>query len=94
MPSHWSPDIYATIAEKAARMQDSLKRIRQQPPAVWMVKLADRIVNLQPPPPDWDDAKVARYRLEALEILDSLGAASPVLADRLAGWIRGYGRVG
>ena len=82
------------IADKSARMRDSLNRIRRQPSAVWVVKLADRIVNLQPPPLDWDDAKVARYRLEAQEICDTLGAASPVLADRLAGKIRRYGCAG
>lgn len=84
----------AVIADKGARMRDSLKRIRQQPRAVWMVKLADRIVNLQPPPDDWNAAKVDQYRQEAREILHSLGAASPVLADRLTDKIRSYGRFG
>src|SRR5262245_9451528 len=34
---------------KAERMADSLRRIREQPREVWMVKLADRITNLQKP---------------------------------------------
>ena len=37
---------------KSAQMPDSLHRIRQQPLEVWMVKLADRISNLQRPPHD------------------------------------------
>jgi len=35
------------------QMADCLKKIQQQPHEVWMVKLADRITNLQPPPRDW-----------------------------------------
>ena len=31
---------------KNLRMEDSLCRIRQQPPEVWTVKMADRITNL------------------------------------------------
>jgi len=38
--------------ENAQRLSDSLNRIQDQPHEVWMVKLADRISNLQPPPHD------------------------------------------
>ena len=43
--------------EKAHRIRDSLNRIREQPPEVWMVKLADRITNLAPPPHSWTREK-------------------------------------
>jgi len=76
--------------EKSARMADSLNRIRQQPREVWMVKLADRITNLQPPPPYWTTEKRAAYREEAREILSSLGEASPFLAQRLQKKIDDY----
>lgn len=75
---------------KPQRMPDSLQRIRQQPREVWIVKLADRISNLQSPPPHWDAAKQAGYRDEAQTILDALGEASPYLAARLSLKIRAY----
>lgn len=72
-------------------MDDSLRRIREQPPEVWMVKLADRIVNLTPPVPrHWDQPKKERYREEGRKILAALGAASPHLARRLQERIDGY----
>jgi (p)ppGpp synthase/HD superfamily hydrolase len=46
---------------KSERMSDSLRRIRQHPPAVWLVKLADRITNLEPPPPSWSAEKRIAY---------------------------------
>ena len=77
--------------EKPAQMQDSLRRIRQQPREVWMVKLADRITNLQPPPATWTAAKISAYQAEARQILDALGSASPLLAARLEQKINTYG---
>jgi (p)ppGpp synthase/HD superfamily hydrolase len=79
-----------TLPSKAERMADSLARIRQQPHEVWMVKLADRITNLQPPPAHWDEAKIAAYRTEAQMILDALGEADGWLAARLQGKIAAY----
>ncbi|MBS1149580.1 MAG: Guanosine polyphosphate pyrophosphohydrolase/synthetase [Myxococcaceae bacterium] len=67
---------------KAERMADSLRRIRRQPPEVAMVKLADRITNLAPPPPHWTAEKIGTYRAEAEEILRALGEASAFLSIR------------
>ena len=75
---------------KEDRMTDSLARIRTQPPEVWMVKLADRITNLQPPPSHWSDEKVAKYREVAWEIHRELGSACPVLGPRLLEKIEVY----
>lgn len=75
---------------KPLQLSDSLQRIQQQPIAVWMVKLADRITNLQPPPPHWDLSKIRRYRGEAIEIHTRLETASPYLAARLAQKIQNY----
>ncbi len=69
--------------EKDLQMADSLRRIKQQPGEVWMVKLADRITNLQPPPAHWKQSKIVRYREEAIEIHNALGEASPLLSARL-----------
>jgi len=75
---------------KHLQMTDSLQRIRRQPPEIWMVKLADRITNLQPPPSDWSKEKIERYKTEAVEILNALGEASNFLFSRLREKINAY----
>jgi (p)ppGpp synthase/HD superfamily hydrolase len=86
--------IAADMADKKERkrsmMQDSLRRIREQPQEVWMVKLADRITNLQTPPHYWDEDKIQRYKQEAVLILDQLRDASDFLAYRLMERIAQY----
>ena len=79
----------ATLGKPAA-MKDSLARILLQPPEIAMVKLADRITNLAPPPPHWSAAKMAAYREEGQLILDTLGAASRALSARLVERLRAY----
>ena len=70
------------VGDKPAQMLDSLARIRECPPEVWMVKLADRITNLQAPPHYWKPEKIRAYRAEAVEIHAQLGAACDVLVVR------------
>ena len=65
-------------------MKDSLERIKQQPKEITMVKMADRITNLQPPPAHWDRGKIKRYATEAAMILNHLGTADSYLAGRLS----------
>ena len=72
------------------RMPDSLKRIKLQPIEIWKVKLADRIVNLEIPQPDWNAARKAKYRTEAITIYDALSEASACLSERLLHTIRDY----
>jgi (p)ppGpp synthase/HD superfamily hydrolase len=76
--------------EKKLRMADSIARIKLQPREIWMVKLADRITNLQPPPAHWTREKINRYRIEAAYILEELGEASPSLSERLGKKIENY----
>lgn len=71
------------LPSKAEQMEDSLKRILLQPQEVWMVKLADRIANLQPPPHYWDKEKISKYRNEAILIHKYLGESHTLLSDRL-----------
>ena len=80
------------LRDEQEKMADSLARIKQQPREIWMVKLADRITNLQPPPEDWykTDGKIEAYRIEAKKILSELGDASPYLSKRLSGKLRVY----
>ena len=76
--------------DKELQMQDSLQRIQQQPPEVWMVKLADRISNLEPPPYYWTKEKISHYREEAMEIYHTLHQASEYLGVRLLEKIEAY----
>jgi len=75
---------------KEAQMADSLARIRQQPREVWLVKLADRITNLEPAPAHWSAEKRVKYRAEAQQIADALGEAHAGLAARIREKIAGY----
>lgn len=75
---------------KEQRMRDSLERIIQQPHEVWIVKLADRITNLAPPPDCWKKDKIERYLEEAIEIHQMLYKASDYLSQRLVNKIDKY----
>ncbi len=79
-----------SLPSKVEQMQDSISRIKKQPKEIWMVKLCDRITNLQPPPKHWDKEKIAKYQDEARYILDQLGEASEFLAERLRLKIAAY----
>lgn len=76
--------------DKTVQMEDSLRRIQKQPFEVWLVKMADRISNLGPPPLDWKRDKIGRYRKEAIEIHSALEEASAFLSDRLFRKIKAY----
>jgi (p)ppGpp synthase/HD superfamily hydrolase len=69
--------------EKKEQMGDSLRRLQQQPREVQVVKLADRITNLEQPPAHWSPQKRAAYRDEAKQIHDALASAHAGLARRL-----------
>ncbi len=75
---------------KELTMKDSIERIKLQPIEIWMVKLADRITNLQPPPDHWSNEKISNYRQEAEYILKHLGSASTLLRERLNQKIKNY----
>ncbi len=79
-----------TLEGKQTQMRDSLERIRLQPREVHLVKLADRISNLQAPPHYWDLDKIKAYREEAMLIHKVLGEASPFLSARLLEKIDNY----
>ena len=72
------------------RMKECLERIKMQPREIWMVKMADRISNLQEPPAHWDREKIHHYFGESQVIYDELHEASPYLAQRLAKKIEAY----
>ncbi|OUL36873.1 phosphohydrolase [Nostoc sp. T09] len=76
--------------DKHLQMEDSLQRIKQQPKEIWMVKLADRISNLQSPPHYWSIEKITKYREEGIHIYEALRESSDFLASRLASKIQDY----
>lgn len=78
-----------SLPTKQDKMADSLRRIKQQPREVAVVKLCDRINNLAPPP-HWSTEKVIAYRREGEVILATLGYADKYLADRLQEKIDNY----
>lgn len=67
---------------KEEQMADSLRRIQQQPREIWIVKLADRAVNLEPAPAHWPTERRRAYQREASLILEQLGTASASLSAR------------
>lgn len=81
-----------SLASKIEKMQDSLKRINEEPREVGMVKLADRITNLQTPPSHWSEEKIAAYLQEAKFIAMELTEKNEYLHERLLDKIEGYGK--
>jgi (p)ppGpp synthase/HD superfamily hydrolase len=70
--------------------ENYLKRIAQKEKEVWMVKLADRIWNMNTPPYHWDAAKRREYLEEAKLIHEALHKGSLYLAARLSDKIYSY----
>ena len=63
------------------RKQDQLRKLRHAPWPVRVVKLADRLTNLQSgPAPGWSAAKTRAYAVHSLALLDVLGQAHVELA--------------
>lgn len=75
---------------KEDRMTDSLNRILRQPPEVGMVKMADRITNLQRPPDHWNSERIRAYLEEAKLIHRQLGHLDAKLSKRLEHRIQTY----
>jgi len=75
---------------KEQSMLDSLARIKELPSEVRVVKLADRIANLQPPPAYWVNGRKIAYREEARLILNELKEGNEFLASRLETKIEEY----
>lgn len=77
---------------KEERMRDSLERLLKQPKQVQLVKLADRITNLQAPPHYWSKEKILNYAEEAKVIHRYLKDANSYGAKRLLGKIAEYAK--
>ena len=82
----------STLATKQEQMLDSLKRIKEQPKEVWVVKMADRAANLGKPPHYWSLEKKRAYQEEARFIWEQLHQANEAMATRLKQKIEDYER--
>ena len=80
------------LATKREQMLDSLKRIKEQPQEVWIVKMADRVSNLGKPPHYWKAEKIKAYQEEAQIIFDYLHSANESMAKRLLEKMEAYNR--
>ncbi len=78
------------LASKQEKMLDSLARIKALEKEVSMVKLADRITNLQAPPKHWDKEKISNYLTEAKLIHEQLSKSNEFLSNRLQSKIADY----
>lgn len=67
-----------------------LNRLSKSPKAAQIIKMADRISNLRPPPVDWSKEKIRDYLKEAQKILHRLGSANQAMANRLNQKIEQY----
>lgn len=65
------------------KMRNYLNKIKAQPKEIWIVKLADRITNLQSPPSNWNSKKIEKYLEDSIMILEMLKEKSDYLAARL-----------
>ena len=76
--------------EKENQIKDSITRIKLLEQEVAVVKIADRIVNLDAPAADWKKEKREKYKADSLLILQELSYANIYLADRLQKKIDDY----
>jgi (p)ppGpp synthase/HD superfamily hydrolase len=84
--------VLALTRQEGEPTAEYLKKIVRQPKEIWMVKLADRIWNMNEPPKHWELAKRVEYQEEAKLILETLKKGSPYLAARLSDKIYAYSR--
>lgn len=72
-----------TLQSKNEQMASSINKLLTQPYSIQMVKLADRITNLQKPPKDWDNEKIFKYHKESKFIFSCLKNSNVYLSNRL-----------
>jgi len=78
------------LASKKEKMLDSLLRINELQKEVGLVKIADRITNLQSPPGHWNKEKIRDYSEEAKLIALKLTNKNEYLHARLQMKITAY----
>lgn len=79
-----------TSLDYEKQIEESLTRIVKQPKEVSLIKMADRIVNMQDTPVEWSHTKRKQYKIDAVKILNTLGKNSKILSFRLQDKINKY----
>lgn len=79
-----------SLSTKEEKIEDSLDRINQLYREAGIVKLADRITNLQKPPAFWNNDKRTYYLKEAELIAASLAGKHHYLEERIKTKIEEY----
>jgi (p)ppGpp synthase/HD superfamily hydrolase len=82
--------VLALTKKAGESAEDYLKQIVAREKEIWMVKLADRIWNMQEPPPHWNMAKRREYLANTKLIHEKLQKGSPYLAARLGDKMYSY----
>ncbi|KAF1071196.1 MAG: Bifunctional (p)ppGpp synthase/hydrolase SpoT [Pseudomonas citronellolis] len=80
------------VDEAKLPLEEYLRRLAEGPWQYALVKLCDRITNLQPPPATWSREKIIGYHAEAQRILEVLGFVHEGAARRLRHKIDNYHR--
>lgn len=78
------------LESKEQQMVDSLARINLLRKEVGIVKIADRITNLQKPPTHWENSKIQYYCQQAKMIANELKGKNEYLENRLTNKISEY----
>jgi len=81
-----------SLLSKQKQMEDSLDRLKLLPEYIQMVKISDRITNLDIPPAHWDSKKIISYQEEAKAIMTELRSPSMYLVTKLNNKIDEYSR--
>lgn len=81
-----------SLPDKKEQMRNSLIRINSTFKEATIVKLADRITNLQEPPQHWTNEKIKTYQNEASLILEKLKGKNSYLENRLKEKIINYNK--
>lgn len=76
--------------DKLHQLDDSISRIIKQPKEIWMVKMADRIINLNPPPSFWSSEKIENYYKKSFLVYDAFKNSNEQLSLRLLKKIKEY----
>ena len=76
--------------DKKDQMDDSLNRILDLGREVAIVKICDRITNLQRPPKKWGMAKIKSYHSQAIQIVERLKGKNEYLDKRINEKIEQY----
>ncbi len=79
-----------TLLSGKKQLLDSIKRIKNESREVTIVKLADRISNLNTPPKSWGKGKIKDYHNDSIIILKKFTGVNYILEKRLANKIQNY----